>query len=364
MFRPRTFSTGLPGRTAAALLAVATAATLGLTGCASNDDAVGPDTADTPLPAEVPAGTKLVVADQSQALQTILKISGEQDKLPFQIEYANFTGGPAILEAFRAGAADAAIVGDVPPIHAQAAGQDVPIIAAYQASGLAIRLATAPGKQVNTLADLKGKKIAYAEGTAQQAVVLRALTRAGLKTDDVQLIRLQLAEFLDAARTGQVDVAPLSEPTLSRLLRTPGTSVVPEAASEGIYPGLAYLYARRAVVRDPAKAAASRALAAAFVRAYQWSNTHPDELVQKYYVDSQKLTAEEGKRIFDARGTLTFPHLDQRLIDRQQATVDAIAATGQLPKKVRAADGFDLRFDAAVTQAVAESGAAHEPKAR
>ncbi|MFI9510888.1 ABC transporter substrate-binding protein [Nocardia sp. NPDC052566] len=364
MFRPSTFSTGLRGRTAAALLAVASVATLGLTGCASGDKPVGPAAADTPLPTEVPAGTKLVVADQSEALQTILKISGEQDKLPFQIEYANFTGGPAILEAFRAGAADAAIVGDVPPIHAQAAGQQVPIIAAYQTSALAVRLAVAPGKSVATLADLKGKKIAYAEGTAQQAVVLRALARAGLKTDDVQLIRLQLAEFLDAARTGQVDVAPLSEPTLSRFLRTPGSSVVSEAEGEGLYPGLAYLYARRAVVVDPAKAGATRALAAAFVRAYQWSNTHPQEYIQKYYVDSQKLTVEEGKRIFDARGTLAFPHLDQQLVDRQQRTIDTIAAAGQLPKKVKAADGFDLRFDAAITQAVTESGAAHELKAR
>ncbi|MBF6168398.1 ABC transporter substrate-binding protein [Streptomyces gardneri] len=363
MFRPSTFRSGLRGRTTAALLAVATVATLGLTGCANDDKPVGP-TADGPLPTEVPPGTTLVIADQQERLQSVLRLSGELDKLPFEVEFANFVGGPAILEAFRAGAADVAQVGDVPPIHALVAGQDVPIVASYQTSTTALKLAVAPGKSVTRLADLKGKKIAYAEGTAQQAAVLRALDRAGLTTSDVQLVRLQLAEFLDAVRTGQVDVAPLIEPNVTRLLRTPGTSLVPDSETAGIYSGLAYLYARRAVVQDPAEAAATRALVGAFVRAYQWANTHPQEWARRYYVENQKVSAEDAERIVQSLGVYVFPHLDQRLIDRQQSTIDAIAEAGELPKKVRAADGFDLRFDAAITQAVTESGASFEPKAR
>lgn len=363
MFRPSTFRSGLRGRTTAALLAVATVATLGLTGCANDAEPVGP-IAGQPLPTEVPAGTTLVVADQSERLQSVLRISGELDKLPFKVEFANFVGGPAILEAFRAGAADVAQVGDVPPIHALVAGQDVPIIAAYQTSTTALKLAVAPGKPVSTLADLKGKKIAYAEGTAQQAAVLRAIDKAGLKTSDVQLVRLQLAEFLDAVRTGQVDVAPLIEPNVTRFLRTPGTSLIPDSETAGIYGGLAYLYARRAVVQDQAKAAATRALVGAFVRAYQWANTHPEEWARRYYVENQKVSADDARRIVDSLGTYVFPHLDQKIVDRQQATIDAIAKAGELPKKVQAANGFDLRFDAAITPAVTESGAAFEPKAR
>lgn len=352
--------TGLRGRTTAALLAVATVVSLGLTGCASDDKPVGTGTADTPLPTEIPAGTKLVVADQQERLQSALRVSGELDKLPFKVEFANFVGGPAILEAFRAEAADVAPVGDVPPIHALAAGQDVPIIAAYQTAADALKLAVAPGRSITRLADLKGKKIAYAEGTAQQAAVLRALGKAGLKTGDMQLIRLHLAEFLDAVRTGQVDVAPLIEPNVTRLLRTPGASLIPDSETSGIYGGLAYLYARRVVVQDPARAAAARALVAAYVRAYHWVNTHRQEWAQKYYVDSQKVSPEDAKRIVDSLGTYTFPHLDQALIDSQQATIDVIDAAGELPKKIKAANGFDLRFDAVITQTVTEVGAAFE----
>ncbi|WP_280277073.1 ABC transporter substrate-binding protein [Nocardia wallacei] len=355
MFRLRTVKVRF-GRTTALLLAASVVAGAALTGCANNDTTVS-RAPDGPLPTEIPPGTKLVVADQQERVQTWLRASGELDKLPFTVEFANFVGGPAVLEAFRAGAADVAQVGDVPPIHALAAKQDVPIVAAYQSNPLAMKLAVAPGRSITRLADLKGKKIAYAEGTAQQAGVLRAVAKAGLKTSDVQLIRLQLSDFLDAVRTGQVDVAPLIEPNVTRLLRTPGASVLPDSEVTGIYGGLGYLYARRAVVQDPAKAAATRALVAAFIRAQQWSNLHQDEWARKYYIDSQKVSADDAKRIIDSLGVYTFPHLDQQLVDRQQATIDVIDDAGELPAKIRAADGFDLRFDQVVTQTVTEIGA-------
>ncbi|BCK58025.1 ABC transporter substrate-binding protein [Nocardia wallacei] len=355
MFRLRTARVRF-GRTTALLLAATVVAGAALTGCANNDTAVR-RAPDGPLPTEVPPGTKLVVADQQQRVQTWLRASGELEKLPFTVEFANFVGGPAVLEAFRAGAADVAQVGDVPPIHALAAGQDVPIVAAYQSNPLAMKLAVAPGRSITRLADLKGRKIAYAEGTAQQAGVLRAVAKAGLKTSDVHLVRLQLSDFLDAVRTGQVDVAPLIEPNVTRLLRTPGASVLPDAELTGIYGGLGYLYARRAVVQDPARAAATRALVAAFIRAQQWSNLHQDEWAREYYIDSQKVSADDAKRIIDSLGVYTFPHLDQQLVDRQQATIDAIDAAGELPEKISAADGFDLRFDEVVTQTVTEIGA-------
>ncbi|NED66939.1 ABC transporter substrate-binding protein, partial [Streptomyces sp. SID10244] len=72
----------------------------------------------------------------------LLRASGLDKNLPFSIEYANFTGGPAVLEAFRAGTADVAPVGDVPPIHAALTGQQVPIILAREVKPTNVVLAT------------------------------------------------------------------------------------------------------------------------------------------------------------------------------------------------------------------------------
>ncbi|MCI2418734.1 ABC transporter substrate-binding protein [Saccharopolyspora sp. K220] len=333
-------------------------ALLALAGCGSGGEAGGL-AADAPLPTTIPPETKLVVADQQERLQSLFRASGEFDKMPVKPEFANFTGGPEVLEAFRSEAADVAIVGDTPPIHAQASGEDVPIIAAYQVDPNSTRFAVAPGANVRTLSDLRGKKIAYAEGTAQQTSVLRALEKAGLTTNDVQLVRLQLAEFNDAVRTGAVDVAPLNEPRLTRFLaQTGGTgTTLPIADTDGTSTGLSFLYTRRAALEDPAKAAAIRAFVQHFVAARQWAATHPNEWIDFYYVKNQGVTRADGERIVASEDEVVFPRLDESLIATQQHTIDLLLADGGLPRPLNAHDHFDRRFDAVIEDAVQRVGA-------
>ena len=333
-------------------------ALLVLAGCTSGGG-TGGLAADAPLPTEIPPGTKLVVADQQERLQNLFRASGEFDTTPVKPEFANFTGGPEVLEAFRSEAADIAIVGDIPPINAQASGEDLPIVAAYRIDPNSTRLAVAPGANVHTLSELRGKKIAYAEGTAQQATVLRALEKAGLRAEDVQLVRLQLAEFNDAVRTGAVDVAPLNEPRLTRFLTQTGGkgTTLPVAETNGTSTGLGFLYTRRAALKDPAKAAAIRAFVDHFIAARQWANTHPNEWIDSYYVKNQGVTRADGERIVASDGNWVFPPLDEALIATQQHSIDLLRASGGLPKPLDAHDHFDRRFDAVIEQAAQRVGA-------
>jgi sulfonate transport system substrate-binding protein len=133
-------------------------------------------------PANVPAGITLVAGDQNEELQTRLVASGEHAKLASKVTYANFLGGPAILEAFRAGALDLATVGNTPLIQAQAAGERIPIIAAIRTADVDYHFAARPGIVLNRLEDLRGKKITYGEGTGRQPYVLNALKQAGRRT--------------------------------------------------------------------------------------------------------------------------------------------------------------------------------------
>jgi sulfonate transport system substrate-binding protein len=73
---------------------------------------------DASLPTKVPSGTKIVLADDANNAASLLKLSGEYDKLAADVSFANFTSGPLRLEAIRAGAAQVGAVGDVPPILA------------------------------------------------------------------------------------------------------------------------------------------------------------------------------------------------------------------------------------------------------
>ncbi|EIE98791.1 ABC transporter substrate-binding protein [Saccharomonospora glauca] len=341
-----------------AALATAVVAGLVFSGCAPAPGAtsVAPPT-DEPLPSEVPNGTSLVVADQNEALQTLMRASGEHDKLSASVEYANFLGGPAILEAIRAEAVDLAVVGDTPPIQAQASGEAVPIVAAKKQSLPDYRMAVAPGVSVKTLSDLKGKRITYGEGTGRQPYVLRALRKAGLTTEDVQLVPLKAADFPDAIRTGQVDVAVLNEPHFTRYLteyRDAGATAVPDSETEGVASGLQYLYARGSALADPAKAAAIRDFVQHWIVAAQWSKDNEDAWIDAYYVHNQKLSPEEGRAIVESEGDFWFPPLDDDLIATQQETVDVLYEAGDLPERLDAADQFDTRFDPVIDEAVSK----------
>ena len=66
------------------------------------------------------------------ATETALKASGLIDDLDIEVEWANISGGPKTLEAFRADAIDVGSVADIPPLFAQWTGTDIKIIAARE----------------------------------------------------------------------------------------------------------------------------------------------------------------------------------------------------------------------------------------
>ena len=307
--------------------------------------------ADDTVPHDVPAGTKLVVADQNEALQTLMKASGEQDRLVADVTYANFLGGPAILEAFRAGALDLASVGNTSPIQAQAAGEAIPIVAAVTSAVVDYSLAVRPGLTVKTLEDLKDKRISYAEGTGRQPFVLHVLKAAGLTRKDVVLVPLRVSDFPDAIRTGQVDVAVLNEPHFSRYLAdTEGASALPDSEHDRLPRRLSYLYASARALADPGKAAAIRDFVTRWITAKRWAAANTDAWVKAYFVDRQRLSAVDGRTIAVSEGEPIFPLLSE-LVQRQQELVDIIHEAGDLPERLDASRQFDLRFDAVIAAA-------------
>ena len=308
---------------------------------------------DAKLPAPVDPATKLVVADQNEALQTLMIASGEHAKLGAQVSYANFLGGPSILEAFRAGALDLATVGNTPPIQAHAAGEKILIVAARTSSEPDYAFAARPGLALRRLEDLRGKRITYAEGTGRQPFVLQALKSAGLTRKDVQLVLLRVSDFPDAIRTGQVDVAVLNEPHYSRYFADyadRGASALPESENARLPRALSYLYAGAGALSSPAKTAAICQFVHHWIAANRWAKASPNEWVQAYYVRRQRLKEADARAIVASEGEYAFPTLAS-LVPKQQALIDLIHEAGDLPKRLDAREEFDLRFDAVIAGA-------------
>lgn len=326
-------------------------AALGLAACQKGGAAKGPELAlDAPIPAEVPAGTVLVIGDPTT--QKVIEHNGWQKELPFKITWAQISGGPAVTEAFHAGALDVGSAANMPPIHATFVGIPVKTVAVTlrqdPAAHPAWVLAVSPKARIAKLSDLKGKKIAFSAGQVQGEVVLRVLQKAGLTTKDVTLVELPSTGdvYPNALASGLVDAAPLgSGVSAKRYLDNYGRDGAKVLSHEGAFrDDLGLLYVRDETLKDPAKAAALREYIKLWGRAQAWKEAHRDEWTELYFVQNQGLSPEDARHIVESTGHTVVPRDWAEARRMQQGSIDLMAAQmGQKP--FDAARIFDPRFE-------------------
>jgi sulfonate transport system substrate-binding protein len=112
-----------------ALIALLAVLAFVATACGSKSDSAADSVAlDKPVSSDVPSGTTLTIGDP--VTQVALETSGLLDKIPFHVKFANLSGGPQTMEAFRGHALDLASVADIPPIFANWTGLKSHIVAA------------------------------------------------------------------------------------------------------------------------------------------------------------------------------------------------------------------------------------------
>ncbi|WP_295041984.1 ABC transporter substrate-binding protein [uncultured Paracoccus sp.] len=315
-----------------------------------------------PIPDQIPPGTVLRIGDP--VTQKALEISGLIDELSFEVEWANFSGGPQTSEAFRARALDVGSVAEIPSIHATWTNLPVRNIAYREredpVAHPVYRFGVTPalGTQIDSLEDFKGRRIAYSPGQAQGALVLRALEAAGLTRDDVTLVELPSTGdvYPVALAAGQVDVAPLGGTYIARYIDQYGDDGA-TLVDHGVRDDPSHLWSPQWVLDDPAKAAALAEYVRLWARATEWVNDHPEEFIQGYYVKDQNLSYEDGKAAVEQIGTYIIPANWDEVIDRHTHTIALLAeATGNEP--FNAADIFDRRFEKIAAEALSDGSSA------
>ncbi|WP_246530984.1 ABC transporter substrate-binding protein [Streptomyces bathyalis] len=333
--------------------------------CAQQDSAGG--TSDAKLArTEIPekASPKTTITIGAPEDRVLLKLSGAAKKLPFKVKWANISGGPQCSEAFRAHSLDLCASAEVPSIHAHWTGLDTKLVAAEfrkdPKKNPIYRLGIAPGAHIDSLKDLRGKKIAYSPGQAQGALVLRILRKAGLKKDDVKLVEMPSTGDVYPTALGerQVDAAPLGAVNLKRYPEKygkDGGKLIPH----GLRDDASHLWAPTETVADPKKAAAIREFVKFWARAQVWAYEHPKEWVDGYAVKDQGLSPKDGEYLHKHNGEPEIPADWDAAIRRQQKTVDLLAKeTGK--KKFDAETLFDRRFEHVAAAALeAGGGKAH-----
>ncbi|MFD5315626.1 ABC transporter substrate-binding protein [Streptomyces sp. NPDC127098] len=341
-------------------LAAALVAPLLLAGCATDDAEGGAsdeELAAAEIPATVDPDTTLTIGTPDA--QVALELSGLIDEIPFNVEWANISGGPQCSEAFRANALDVCSAAEIPSIHAHWTGLDTKLVATQLRQDPVdhpiYQLGVAPGVDVQSLEDLRGKRIAFSPGQAQGALILRVLDAAGLTTDDVELVEIPSTGdvYPTALGNGEVDVAPLGNVNIRRYVEQYG----PEGGTtihHGLRDDPGHLWVPTAAVSDPQKAAAIREFIGLWARALTWADEHPEEWIQGFYVEDQGLSVEDGEYLVEQNGHPDFPADWSDAIERQQQTIELLAA--ELDRETFDAETlFDRRYETVAAEAVAEA---------
>jgi NitT/TauT family transport system substrate-binding protein len=87
---------------------------------------------------------------------------------------------------------------------------------------------------INTIADLKGKKVAAEEGTVDHFLLLLGLNKAGLKPEDIQFVPLETGQAAAAFVSGKVDAVGVLAPFTTQAMKRPGSK---ELFSSKDFPG-------------------------------------------------------------------------------------------------------------------------------
>jgi sulfonate transport system substrate-binding protein len=190
-------------------------------------------------------------------------------------KWVEFPAGPQMLEALNAGSIDFGTTGAPPPVFAQAAGIDVVYVGAEPPPVASEAIIVKPESPIRTVAQLKGKRVAFAKGSGSHLLLVAALNKAGLTIRDVKPIFLGPSEARAAFDGGSVDAWVVWDPYLAAAQKAYGARVV--ADYSGLLQANGFYLASRAFVQRAPRAVAT--LLEQIAVAGKWANTHQQEMV-------------------------------------------------------------------------------------
>ncbi|HEY1569669.1 MAG TPA: ABC transporter substrate-binding protein [Solirubrobacteraceae bacterium] len=315
---------------------------------ASSSSSAAPTTATT---TQTVAGTQaggkpLIVGDQAgTGAQALLQAAGLLHELPFPVKFADFTSGPPILQALNAGSLDLGGVGNAPPVFAAAGGDDIKIVGALRNSTSDAGLLVPKGSTVTSISQLKGKKIAVAQGSSADYHLLATLTQAGLTPHDVQLVYLQPAQGLAAFSSGSVAAWDVWPPFVEQAEVLQGAKNI--ANGQGIAnANYSYVVASKKAASDPVLSKEITQYLTELNKAHQWANTHAAQWAKTWAAATGLPDTVMTKAAADS--TQTPVPVNATITAAEQSLVGAFSTAGLIPKSYSFAPYVSTAFNGAV----------------
>jgi len=244
------------------------------------------------------------------------------------VEWIEFPSGPPMIEALAAGALDLGLMGESPPIFAQASGAGIVYAAVQPVTGASQAIITPNGSMITSLADLRGKKVAFTKGSASHLFTIVALRSAGLILTDVQATHLAPGEAMAAFSAGAIDAWAVWDPFYALALAQGGKVLT---TAEGLFETNAFYVASRRFAEE--RPEALKALLDALAVHAAWGNVHRDAY-SGLFAKATGLPPAIAQAM-QQRGSLAVEPVTEPVLALQQKAADIFLRAGALPSAVK-----------------------------
>jgi sulfonate transport system substrate-binding protein len=281
------------------------------------------------------ADTTIRIGYQKYGTLILLKGKGTLEKklspLGVKVVWTEFPSGPPLLEAINVGAIDFGSTGETPPIFAQAAGAPLIYVAHEPPAPKGEAILVPKDSPIKTIADLKGKKIAFNKGSNVHYLLVKALEKAGIKYSEIEPMYLAPADARAAFERRSVDAWVIWDPY--QAAAEVATQARTLADGEGLAPNHQfYLGAQKFVEANPA---VIDAVVDAVAEVDRWGQANPKAL-------AEELSPGIGipvpiLEIALKRQSYGIKPLDASVVAQQQAIADTFFQLGLIPKAINIA---------------------------
>lgn len=190
----------------------------------------------------------------------------------YNVTWVLSAGSNKANEGLRSKALDVGSTAGSAALVARANGSPIKAVDLY-AGGEWTALVVTKGSPINSIADLKGKKVAVTKGTDPYFFLLQSLAAAGLSPSDVEIVNLQHADGKTALERGNVDAWSGLEPFIAETIQQQGSRFIYRNPDFNTY---GFLNAREDFIANHPDTL--QAVVNSYEEARKWAKAHPNEL--------------------------------------------------------------------------------------
>lgn len=282
--------------------------------------------------------TSLNIGYQKYGVLPIVKARGELERTlkqqGVQVKWVEFPAGPQLLEGLNVGSVVFGEAGEAPPIFAQAAGSAMVYIANQPAAPNSEALIVPKGSAIQSVADLKHKKVALNKGSNVHYLLLRLLETNHLSFKDITPVYLTPADARAAFESGAVDAWVIWDPFLAAAERQLDAQVIANG-TDLVNNHQFYLAQRSYATAHPETI---HTVIQALNQTTQWIAQHPDQAAQ-LLAKQTGLQPEIVKRSIQRMGFAVKP-LNDDVIQAQQKIADSFYQHQLIPKPLQVKDAL------------------------